>query len=146
MKDLVSIDLLINAVQSRQTGYSYSFSYIFKNSEMKEVIGWDPSLKARVRIPYKEMLIALKIPSMRLADKRDIIMLCYEKSEVKKIFVHLKGCPKEKIITNIDELLKDLKTQNLKDSLKGIYSLNDKIYERVIENCVFTLGQVKEKL
>ena len=145
-KELVSIDLLINGVQSRQTGYFYQFSYIFKNSKIREVSGWDPSLKAKIRIPYKEMLIALKVHSMRMADKRDIIMLCYEKPDVKKIVNHLKNCPMEKITSNINELLSLIKNQNLKDSLKGVYSINDKIYERSVENCINTLEKVKEKL
>lgn len=145
-RGLVSIDLLINAIQSRQTGFSYPFSYIFKNSEIREVSGWNPSLKVRIRIPYKEMLIALKVHSMRMADKRDIIMLCYEKPTVDKIVDHLKNCPKIKIITNIDELLNVTKNPNLKDSMKGVYSIKDKIYERTIENCINTLEKVKEKL
>lgn len=145
-KGLVRIDLLINGVQSRQTGYSYPFSYIFKNSEMREVSGWDPLLKARVRVPQKELLIALKVHSMRMADKRDIIMLCYEKPDVEKIIGHLKDCPKEKIIANNDELLTVIKNQNLKDSLKGVYSINDNIYDRSVGNCITILEKVKEKL
>lgn len=145
-KGLVSIDLLINTVQSRQTGHSYPFSYIFKNSEIREVSGWDPSLKAKIRVPNKEMIIALKIHSMRMADKRDIIMLCYEKPDVEKIVDHLKNCPIEKITSNINELLSLIKNQNLKDSLKGVYSINDKICGRVVENCINTLEKVKEKL
>lgn len=145
-KGLISIDLLINTVQSRQTGYSYPFSYIFKNSEMREVSGWDPSLKAKIRIPNKEMLITLKVHSMRMADKRDIIMLCYEKPDVEKIIGHLKNCPIGEIIANINELLGEVKNQNLKDSLKGVYSINDKIYERAVENCILTLEKVKEEL
>lgn len=50
------------------------------------------------------MLIALKMNSMRAADKRDIIMLCYDKPEVGKILRHLKKAPKEKIRENIGEL------------------------------------------
>ena len=145
-KGLVSIDLLINGVLSRQTGFSYPFSYIFKNSEIREVSGWDPLLKTRIRVPHKEMLIALKVHPMRMADKRDIIMLCYEKPDVKKIVNHLKNCPMEKITSNINELLSLIKNQNLKDSLKGVYSINDKIYERSVENCINTLEKVKEKL
>ncbi len=145
-KSLVSIDLLINTVQSRQTGYSYPFSYIFKNSEMREVSGWDPSLKAKIRVPHKEILIALKTHSMRMADKRDIIMLCYEKPNVEKILSHLKDCPNEKIIANIDELLKVIKNQNLKNSLKGVFSIKSSIFERSVENCTATLEKVKELL
>ena len=145
-KGLVSIDLLINAVQSRQTGCSYLFSYIFKNSEIREVSGWDPSLKARIRVPHKEILIALKVHSMRMADKRDIIMLCFEIPDAEKIVDHLKNCPKEKIISNINELLSVINNQNLKDSLKGVYSIHDKIYEKSVENCIGALEIVKEKL
>lgn len=146
VKGLVSIDLLINSVQSRQTGYSYPFHYIFKNSKMNEVNGWNPSLKAKIRVPDKEMLIALKIHSMRMADKRDIIMLCFEKPDSYKIINHLKNCPKEKINKNIDELLSVIQNQNLRNSLKGVYSVNDKIYNRSVENCINTFQNVKEKL
>jgi hypothetical protein len=145
-KGLVSIDLLVNGVQSRQTDYFYSFSYIFRNSEMREVSGWDPFLKARIRVPRKELLIALKVHSMRMADKRDIIMLCYEKPDVEKIVDHLKDCPKGKIISNIDELLKVIKDQNLKDSLKGVFSVDNRIFEKSVENCILTLEKVKESL
>lgn len=143
-KGLVSIDLLVNTVQSRQTGFSYPFSYIFKNSKIREVNGWNPSFKAKIRIPNKEMLIALKLHSMRMADKRDIIMLCFEKPDIDKISDHLKNCPKEKINKNIDELFIDIKKQSFKDSLKGVYSINDKIFDRVIKNCLSSIQKVKE--
>jgi hypothetical protein len=145
-KGLVSIDLFINTVQSRQTGYCYPFSYIFKNSEIREVSGWDPLSNARVRVPHKEMLIALKIHSMRTADKRDIIMLCYEKPSTEKIVNHLKNCPQEKIIAHINELLGVIGSQNLKDSLKGVFSLGDKVFTKAVSNCIITLERIKEEL
>ena len=145
-KGLVSIDLLINAVQSRQTGYSYPFSYIFKNSNIREVSGWYPTLKAKIRVPVKEMLIALKIHSMRMADKRDIIMLCFEKPEIDKILSYLKNCPKEIILKNFDDIFIDIKKQSFKDSLKGVYSISDNIFDRVIKNCFSTMQKVKEIL
>ena len=90
----ISVDLMINSVQSRQTGYAYPFNYIFKNSEVKEIIGWHPDFKVQMRVADKEMLIALKINSMRATDKRDIIMLCFEKPDVDKIVNNLKKCPR----------------------------------------------------
>jgi hypothetical protein len=145
-KDLVSIDLLINGVQSRQTGYHYPFQYIFKNSHIRETSGWHPTNKAKVRIAKKEMLIALKIHSMRIADKRDIIMLCYEIPDIQIIINHLKNSPKEKIIEHINELLTALNDKKLKDSLKGVYSIGDKLYKRTIENCKQTMTDVKNQL
>ena len=49
-KGLVSIDLLINGVQSRQTGYLYPFQYLYKNSQIRETSGWDPANKAKAII------------------------------------------------------------------------------------------------
>ena len=145
-KDLVSIDLLINGVQSRQTGYYYPFDYIFKNAQIRETSGWDHTNKVKVRIAKKEMLIALKIHSMRMADTRDIIMLCYETPDIQIIVNHLKNSPKKKIIEHINELLTVLNNKKLKDSLKGVYSIDDKLYKRILENCKQTMTDVKNQL
>ena len=66
-KDLVSIDLLINGVQSRQTGYHYSFQYIFKNSQIRETSGWNQTNKVKVRIAKKEMFTPLAILPLKLS-------------------------------------------------------------------------------
>jgi len=145
-KDLVSIDLLINGVQSRQTGYHYPFQYIFKNSQIRETSGWDQTNKVKVRIAKKEMLIALKIHSMRMADTRDIIMLYYEIPDIQIIFNNLKNTPKEKIIEHINELLTVLNDKKLKNSLKGVYSIDNKLYEKTIENCKQIMTDVKNQL
>lgn len=145
-KGLVSIDLLINGVSSRQTGYLYPFQYLFKNSQIRETSGWDPLNKVKVRIAKKEMLIALKIHSMRMTDKRDIIMLCYEIPNIRIIINHLKNSPKEKIIEHVNELLVNLNEKNLRDSIKGVYSIDDKIYKKTIENCQKTMNEIKERI
>lgn len=145
-KGLVSIDLLINGVSSRQTGYLYPFQYLFKNSQIRETSGWDPLNKVKVRIAKKEMLIALKIHSMRMTDKRDIIMLCYEIPNIRIIINYLKNSPKEKIIEHVNELLVNLNEKNLRDSIKGVYSIDDKIYKKTIENCQKTMNEIKERI
>jgi len=143
-KGLVSIDLLINAIHSRQTEYFYPFDYVFKNSVIREVGGWDPTVKAKIRVPMKEMLIALKIHSMRSADKRDIIMLCYKKPEELEVRRHLENCPETKIQGNINELLSVLDNQHFKDSLKGVFSISDAVFEKSIENCHSLLQSLKK--
>ncbi|MBE9487902.1 MAG: hypothetical protein IMY73_01850 [Bacteroidetes bacterium] len=145
-KGLVSIDLLINGVSSRQTGYLYPFQYLFKNSQIRETSGWDPLNKVKARIAKKEMLIALKIHSMRMTDKRDVIMLCYEIPNIRIIINHLKNSPKEKIIEHVNELLVNLNEKNLIDSIKGVYSIDDKIYKKTIENCQKTMNEIKERI
>ena len=83
---------------------------------------------------------------MRMADTRDIIMLCYEIPDIQVIFNHLKNSPKEKIIEHIKELLTVLNNKKLKDSLKGVYSIDDKLYKRAIENCKQIMIDVKNQL
>ena len=145
-KGLVSIDLLINGVSSRQTGYLYPFQYLFKNSQIRETSGWDPLNKVKARIAKKEMLIALKIHSMRMTDKRDVIMLCYEIPNIRIIINHLENSPKEKIIEHVNDLLVNLNEKNLRDSIKGVYSIDDKIYKKTIENCQKTMNEIKERI
>src|SRR3989338_8478422 len=65
-----AVDLLVNSITSRQTGFSYSFDYLLRNSEIREIRGWNQSLKSRNRVADREMLLALKINSMSMADKR----------------------------------------------------------------------------
>lgn len=145
-KNLVSIDLLINGVASRQTGYCYPFSYIFKHSHIRETSGWDPANTVKARIATKEMLLALKIHSMRTADKRDIIMLCYEKPNVFDIITHLKKGLRKQLQGHIDELRALLGSAALKDSLKGVYSIDEFIYKKTIKNCEQTLDELKTSL
>jgi hypothetical protein len=141
-KGLVSIDLLINTVQSRQTGYSYPFSYVDANSEVRQVSGWDPYHTARVKVASREMLIALKLHSLRDADKRDIIMLCFQMPDVPTLVKHLRNGPKNKLQEHLRELESVLENQHLKDSLKGVYSVDDRVFDRTVKNCRHVLEEL----
>jgi len=140
-----SVDLMINSVRSRQTGYAYSFNYILKSSEIREIRGWHPDSKVQIRIADKEMLIAMKINSMRTADKRDIIMLCYDKPDVDKIIVHLKKCPKDIILKHLKEL-NDLFDPKHKDSMKGVFSISDDVLKIAIRNTKRPLEIITKEL
>lgn len=142
----ISVDLLINSIQARQTNYSYPFRHLFKHSEIREIRGWHPEAKVTVRVPDREMLIALKMNSMRAADKRDIIMLCYEKPDIDRIVFHLKNCPKEILLDNLIELLELVNTRNHADSIKGVFALSDDVLRRAAGRCGEVLEGVISKL
>ncbi|MFQ5795919.1 MAG: hypothetical protein ACE5JP_12835 [Candidatus Bipolaricaulia bacterium] len=141
-----SVDLLVNSVISRQTGSSYSFEYLFKNSELREIIGFSVNLKVEARVANREMLIALKANSMRLADKRDITALCNGEVDVEKVVSHLRRCPEQIIIQNIDGFLETLEDERYKDSIKGVFRLSDRAYERVTERAKKVFLEVREEL
>jgi hypothetical protein len=142
----VSVDLLINSVQARQTNYSYSFQTLFKNSQSREIRGWHPEARVTVRVPKREMLIALKVNSMRMADRRDIIMLCYEKPDVDMIVRHLKNCPRDSIMDNLNELLELVRSRGHDNSIKGVFSLSDDVLKRAVVRCEKVMGEVLRKM
>jgi hypothetical protein len=146
VKSLVSVDLLINAVEARQTGYSYPYSYVSSNARRRQVTGWDPSHTATVKVATKEMLMALKLHSLRDADKRDIIMLCYQMPNVPALTRHLMNGPREKILKHVHTLQRILDDQHLKDSLKGVYSIDDRVFEKAIHNCHRALDELRARL
>ncbi len=142
----VSVDLLINSVQARQTSYSYSFHYLFKHSQIREIRGWHPEARVTIRVPKREMLITLKVNSMRMADKRDIIMLCYEKSDVDMIVKHLKDCPKDIIMDNLNDLLELVRSRGHDNSIKGVFSLSDDVLKRAVDGWEKVMGEVLGKI
>ncbi len=142
----VSVDLLIDSLISHQTGSSYSFDYLFENSKIREVSGYSSDLKVKARVANREMLIALKANSMRLADQRDIITLCNQEVNIEKTVKHLKRCPKEIIMKNIDGFLETLQSEKHKDSIKGVFSISDSTYEKITKSAEKVFHQVKEGL
>jgi len=141
----VSVDLLINSVKSRQTDVPYPFDYLYKNSEVREVTGWHPESRIKVRVVNREMLIALKMNSMRLTDKRDIIVLCYGKPDVDKIAKYISRCPKDVIKRHIDELISLLEDPKYVDSIKGTFSVSRDVYKRAVKNCRAVLKELQKK-
>ena len=142
----IAIDLLINSITSRQTKFSYSFDYLLKNSEIREIRGWGQTLKSKNKVADREMLLALKINSMRTSDKRDIIALCYFLPNIDKLFRHLKNCNKEIILFHVNSLLTMLESDDYKDSTKGVFTISDKSLQHMVNNCKFVLERLSEML
>jgi len=129
----ISVDLFVDIVLARQTDVAYSFDYLWKNSEIRRIVGSGVKEYAEVRAASREMLIALKINSMRTADQRDIIALCNGEIDRTKILNHLKRAPKDKILSHIDIIVATLEKPESKDSIKGVFGISDRVYERMIE-------------
>ena len=142
----VSVDLLINSVVSRQTESSYSFEYLLENSELRDVSSAVSETTIKARVATREMLMALKTNSMRLVDERDIIALCTQEVDIDAVVKHLQRCPKETITKNMDELLHTLKTDRHRDSIKGVFQLSDKVYERITNRAIDTFSEIQKRL
>lgn len=142
----ISVDLFVEMVLARQTDVAYSFDYLWKNSEIRRVVGSGVKEYAEVRVANREMLIALKINSMRTADQRDIITLCNGKIDGTKILNHLKRAPKDKILSHIDIIVATLEKPESKDSIKGVFGISDKVYERIIQKTKREILAIKDDI
>lgn len=142
----ISVDLLVGMVQSRQTDAAYSFDYIWKHSETREVTGFGVKASAEARVVDREMLMALKINSMRMADQRDIIALCSGEVDTNKVAGHLKRVSVEKIKNQLEKLLTFLKEPKSRDSLKGVFVFSDSVLNGLLNRAEATLREIDEKL
>lgn len=140
----VSVDLFVDMVQSRQTNAAYSFAYLWKNSEIRRIVGSGGKEYGEARVADREMLTALKINAMRKADQRDVISLCSGILDISKVLKHLERAPRERILVHIDILLKTLADPKSRDSIKGVFGISDDVYERIIEKATKELSVVKE--
>ncbi|MEK6947380.1 MAG: hypothetical protein AABX32_07280, partial [Nanoarchaeota archaeon] len=135
----VTVDLMIGSIASRQTNASISFQSLFEHSDIKNITGTEKSIDAR--IPIKEVLIALKIHAARMTDARDIVALCkdIDYNLVEK-FVR-KGNSKE-VQNNIKNLTAHFKSDNFKDSFKGVFSI-EKLPAENIQNSIKLMERLK---
>ncbi len=135
----VTVDLMIGSIASRQTNSSISFQSLFENSVSKSITGIEKSIKAR--IPAKEVLIALKIHAARMTDARDIVALCKDTDyELVEKFVE-RGNSKE-VQNNINNLIAHFKSDNFKDSFKGVFSI-ERLPAENIHNAIKLMERLK---
>lgn len=117
-KDTASVDFLIDAVQARATGASFSYKLLADNSTKKSIIGIEKEVIARV--PNKEMIIAMKIHSGRLTDFRDIAALA-KGTDLNKIKSFLFIGDQKALQHSLKELAEKVKDKNFVDSFKGVF-------------------------
>jgi hypothetical protein len=142
----ISVDLMVGMVQSRQTDAAYSFDYLMKNSEIREVTGFGVKASTEARVADREMLMALKINSMRMADQRDIIALCAGDVDTGKVANHLTRVPGEKIKKHLGSLLSFLEDPKSRDTLKGVFVFSDSLLDGLLNRARATLGEIDKKL
>lgn len=114
----VTVDLLVNSLKCRQTGASWSYNYLRKNSKEKTVRGSENSVE--VMVPEKELLIAIKLHSVRSTDIRDVVALI-ENSDFDKIKKHLNRGQRDKVKNSLNRVFKEINYDKFKDSFKGVF-------------------------
>jgi hypothetical protein len=117
-KEEASVDILIDALASRQTNAAFSYDLLLKNSSKRKVIGIEKEVNAFV--PSREMLIATKVHSGRLTDFRDIAALAKDSNlELVKKLLFIGDL--SKLQKNLDELNRAVNDSKFEDSFKGVF-------------------------
>ncbi|MBI2575768.1 hypothetical protein HYV84_01020 [Candidatus Woesearchaeota archaeon] len=136
----VTVDIMAGSVVSRNTNASFCFETLLKNSAAKKIVGIEKEV--HIRIPAKELLIALKIHSARLTDARDIVALCHhiDFGAVAK-FVH-RGDRKE-VQKNIGLLLSFFNNPDFADSFKGVFSI-ERLPSDSLKNAIRLMEELRQ--
>ncbi len=140
---IVSLDLMVNSVVSRETGFAYPFGYVYRNSEIREVRGRGLDARARARVADREMLLALKANAMRQQDMRDILALCYEKPDQAKVVSHLRKCPAEPILKNL-ELLETFLSSRDPHGFKSVFGISEAPPKQSLDNSVKLIAAIRK--
>ena len=117
-KETASVDFLIDAVAARATEASFSYKLLLDNSVEKKIIGIEK--EAKVKIPNKELLIAMKLHSGRLTDFRDIAALA-KSTDIEKIKQLIARGETIPLKTNLINLSKTINDKKFIDSFKGVF-------------------------
>lgn len=118
----VTIDLLVNSLQCRQTDARWSYDYFLAFSTSVAIKGMERTME--VRVPERELQIAVKLHSGRLTDARDVVALATD-VDVDRVRDHAdRGDP-----NSLHEVLIDVKDvlegENFQDAFKGVFSRDE---------------------
>jgi len=115
----VTIDLLVNSLQCRQTDAARSYEYLRKHSSKQPIEGTEKQVECFV--PEPELLIAIKLHSARTTDARDVVALAAN-SKLSKVDEHFDRGDPEKQQNMLEQVLETIEDPNFEDSFKGVFS------------------------
>lgn len=121
---IVSFDMFIDILRARETGASWTYGYIRRNSTAAIVSGTQNS--SNVLAPKRELLIAMKIHSGRDADIRDIVMLS-EKVDWSNVARHVIRGDEKILLEKLTRIIKRTEDEQFVSSLRATFELRKNI-------------------
>jgi len=115
----VTIDVLVDELQCRQTDASWSYNHFQENSVEKEIEGSEESV--RVRVPTEELLIAVKLHSGRLTDTRDVVALI-DNADLDEVERHINRGDQKLLRKGLENINQSVSDSDFEDSFKGVFS------------------------
>lgn len=137
----VSVDLMVGTVQTRQTGASWSYDELAQHAEPTRIEGSEESVT--VRVPEKELLMAMKLHSGRQTDARDVVALA-EDVAFDEVADYLDRGNRERLRASLERVLKTITGENFEDAFKGVFSERDIPEEQIDQVRDFLQKQIDE--
>lgn len=139
--NLVSVELLVNALRCRQTDAEWSYRYLDQHSKPATV---GRTLTVDTRIPETELLLAIKLHSGRLTDARDVVAAATN-AEFDRVETHLHRGDSVALNTQLGRIIDQLADDSFADAFKGEFQQNV-LPEDDIERVRTFLRQQREHL
>lgn len=138
----ISVDMFAGGVTARESGASWSYDHFRRNSVEAVVAGTRNS--AKVTVPTKELLIAMKIHSGRDTDLRDIVMLC-ENVDWGLVAKEARRGNGRILFNQVTGMLGKLDSEQFLSSLRAAFELRQNIIP-LISSCKRGLSDLKEAI
>lgn len=137
----VSVDLMVGAVHTRQTGASWSYEELARKAKPIEIEGSEKSV--RVRVPETALLIAMKLHSGRMTDARDVVALA-EDADFAKVGEYLNRGSPGQVRESLADVNDTITSEGFADAFKGVFSEQDVPDEQIEQVRDFLQAQIAE--
>lgn len=114
----VTIDLLVDGLYCRQTDAFWGFDYFVQHSSVVEIEGSERSIE--VRVPDRELLVAVKLHSGRLTDARDAVALAAD-LDLETLERHVSRGDQGELSTVLEQMDETIASDDFEDAFKGVF-------------------------
>lgn len=115
----VTVDLMVDAVQNRETDATWGYEELAEHAQQAEIEGSDATV--RVLIPEPELLVAMKLHSGRLTDARDVVALA-DQVDFERVEPYLVRGDSEALQTVLERVRDVVTSDDFADAFKGVFA------------------------
>lgn len=138
----VTVDLMVDAVQSRETDATWDYGELAERAEPREIEGSETAVT--VRVPEKELLVAMKLHSGRLTDAGDVIALA-DDVDFDRVAAALDRGDRQQLRAVLERVRDVISQEDFANAFKGVFAAQE-LPEARIEAVETFLEEKIEKL
>lgn len=138
----VTVDLMVDAVQSRETDVAWCYDELVRKAKPVEIEGSERSVT--VRIPERELSIAMKLHGGRSTDARDVVALA-EGVDFDRVGEYVDRGDMEQLQAVLQRVRDTIGSEDFRDAYNGVFTAEDLPEERIAAVQEFLTRQIDER-